>query len=65
MHIFFTVSLRQNGFGTGFIKIDAILPKGHVLLRNGVRFFPRPLLAPPSTRLAACLPIGSDTGLPL
>src|SRR5215510_6754196 len=34
------------------------------LLRNGVRFLPHPLPAPPSTRLAACLPIGSDTGLP-
>ena len=32
------------------------------LLRNGVRFLPRPLPAPPSTRLAACLPIGSGTG---
>src|SRR5262247_1579084 len=42
-------------------------PKAHLLsitLRNGIRFFPRPLPAPPSTRLAACLPIGSDTGLP-
>src|SRR5262245_2534891 len=35
-----------------------------VLLRNGVRFLPRPLPAPLSTCLAACLPIGSDTGLP-
>src|SRR5688572_12677292 len=35
-----------------------------VLLRNGIRFLPRPLPAPLSTRLAACLPIGSGTGLP-
>src|SRR5262249_57553051 len=35
-----------------------------VLLRNGVRFLPRLLPAPLSTCLAACLPIGSDTGLP-
>jgi hypothetical protein len=35
-----------------------------VLLRNGVRFFPRPLPAPLSTRLTAYLPNGSDTGLP-
>src|SRR5262245_50544299 len=33
-----------------------------VLLRNGVRFFPRPLPAPLSTRLTAYLPNGSDTG---
>src|SRR5262245_48530348 len=40
-------------------------PKAHLLsitLRNGIRFFPRPLPAPPSTRLASYLPIGSDTG---
>src|SRR5215510_11833614 len=33
-------------------------------LQNGVRFLPHPLPAPLSTRLAACLPSGSDTGLP-
>src|SRR5215510_14186161 len=27
----FTVSLRQNGVGTGFIGANAILPKGHAL----------------------------------
>src|SRR5215471_19813158 len=44
-----------------------ILPKAQllsVLLRNGIGFLPRPLPAPLSTCLAACLPIGSDTGLP-
>jgi hypothetical protein len=40
-------------------------PKAQLLsipLQNGIRFFPRPLPAPLSTRLAVCLPIGKDTG---
>jgi hypothetical protein len=40
-------------------------PKAQLLsipLQNGVRFLPRPLPAPLSTRLAVCLPIGRDTG---
>src|SRR5215470_12567816 len=44
-----------------------MLPKAQllsILLRNGIRFFPRPLPAPLSTRLATCLPVRSDTGLP-
>src|SRR5262245_6955884 len=44
-----------------------MLPKAQLLsipLQNGIRFFPHPLPAPLSTRLTACLPIGSDTGLP-
>src|SRR5215468_3104205 len=50
-----------------FRSLPAVSPKAQllsVLLRNGVRFLPRPLPAPLSTCLAACLPIGSDTGLP-
>src|SRR5262249_54850674 len=46
---------------------EVMSPKAQLLfalLRNGVRFLPRPLPAPPSTCLAACLPIRSDTGLP-
>src|SRR5215475_5274195 len=42
-------------------------PKAQLLsipLQNGVRFLLRPLPAPLSTRLAACLPTGNDTGLP-
>src|SRR5215475_930988 len=44
-----------------------ISPKAQLLsipLRKGICFFPHPLPAPLSTCLAACLPIGSDTGLP-
>src|SRR6266542_2464628 len=44
-----------------------MLPKAQLLsipLRNGIRFFPRPLPAPLSTCLTAYLPSGSDTGLP-
>ena len=44
-----------------------ISPKAQLLsipLRNGIRFFPHPLPAPPSTCLKAYLPNGSDTGLP-
>ena len=33
------VSLRQNGVGTGFVRADAILPKGHT--NTAVRL-PRP-----------------------
>jgi hypothetical protein len=29
-----SVSLRQNGVGTGFTRADAILPKGHANLFN-------------------------------
>src|SRR5262247_3596747 len=35
-----------------------------ILLRNGIRFFPRPLPAPLSICLTTYLPSGSDTGLP-
>src|SRR5215510_7078564 len=44
-----------------------ILPKAQLLsipLRNGIRFFPRPLPAPLSICLTTYLPSGSDTGLP-
>jgi hypothetical protein len=55
-------SYRVERSATGGVMLPTAQPLS-VLLRSGVRFLPHPLPAPLSTRLAACLPMGSDTGL--
>jgi hypothetical protein len=59
--------VRKDQKGVCPLSRGVMSPKVQLLsipLRNGIRVLPRPLPASLSTCLAACLPNGSDTGLP-